>query len=102
MNCQPCGSCCRSQPCVTSAVGPVIEIYDPLPKPCLPICRPAFPCCNHPPPTAPMTCTPISCVPVPPECCPGLSCPQPVCQPPCCPTGCPPPGMCCSPPGCNT
>lgn len=73
-------SCCPPS-CVPP--GPVIEIYDPLPKPCLPVCSP---CCG-PPPGCPSPC-PAPCPP--PGCCPG-TCPPPSTPVPC---GCPPPAMC--------
>ncbi|RZC37920.1 keratin-associated protein 9-1-like [Asbolus verrucosus] len=97
--CAPCcpdpccpAPCCPTLPCCGTpccANGPVIEIYDPLPKPCLPIVTPAQPCCS---PCAP--CGSPPCCPVP-ACCPGTcpppSTPVPVCCPPVsCPVTVPP------------
>lgn len=79
----PCSPCSPCPPCVTPCCpGPVIEIYDPLPKPCLPICSPCQPAC------APPCGSPCkdSCCPAP--------CPSPCCAP-CCPPCGPPPSCTC-------
>ncbi|KAI4470447.1 atp-dependent rna helicase dbp3 [Holotrichia oblita] len=74
--CSPCPPCV--QPCCP---GPVIEIYDPLPKPCLPICSPCAPACPAPcPGPCPRPCSAPCC---PPPCCPPACCPAPCCPPTC-------------------
>nr|CAI5860375.1 unnamed protein product [Callosobruchus analis] len=95
----PCPTCCSPCPScrqyVNSPLGPVIEIYDPLPKPCLPICQPIIkegcgpqgccPPCGYTPVPCPVT--PATCCPAPPGCppCPLVPYPTPACP---CPPKC--------------